>query len=196
MDAFELLAHPVRLRVVHAMRGGRELTTAELCDRIRDVSKATVYRHVDLLAAGGVLEVALERRVRGAVERRYRLRRDRAGINTDTANSLSLDDHRSAFAAALAVLTAEFTAYLDRDTADPVADLVGYRQHAVWLSPGELHGMIDGMREAIAPHLANEPSPDRTQYLISPILFPVEAPPTGTGTDNTATGGRSPGPCS
>ncbi|WP_328374634.1 helix-turn-helix domain-containing protein [Streptomyces sp. NBC_01020] len=196
MDAFELLAHPVRLRVVHAMRGGRELTTAELCDRIRDVSKATVYRHVDLLAAGGVLEVALERRVRGAVERRYRLRRDRAGINTDTANSLSLDDHRSAFAAALAVLTAEFTAYLDRDTADPVADLVGYRQHAVWLSPGELHGMIDGMREAIAPHLANEPSPDRTQYLISPILFPVEAPPTGTGTDNTATGGQSPGPCS
>ncbi|WP_405914269.1 helix-turn-helix domain-containing protein [Streptomyces sp. NBC_00963] len=196
MDAFELLAHPVRLRVVHAMRGGRELTTAELCDRIRDVSKATVYRHVDLLAAGGVLEVALERRVRGAVERRYRLRRDRAGINTDTANSLSLDDHRSAFAAALAVLTAEFTAYLDRDTADPGADLVGYRQHAVWLSPGELHGMIDGMREAIAPHLANEPSPDRTQYLISPILFPVEAPPTETGTDNTATGGRSPGPCS
>ncbi|WPW32777.1 helix-turn-helix domain-containing protein [Streptomyces atratus] len=196
MDAFELLAHPVRLRVVHAMRGGRELTTAELCDRIRDVSKATVYRHVDLLAAGGVLEVALERRVRGAVERRYRLRRDRAGINTDTANSLSLDDHRSAFAAALAVLTAEFTAYLDRDTADPVADLVGYRQHAVWLSPGELHGMIDGMREAIAPHLANEPSPDRTQYLISPILFPVEAPPTETGTDNTATGSQSPGPCS
>ncbi|GGT49366.1 transcriptional regulator [Streptomyces atratus] len=196
MDAFELLAHPVRLRVVHAMRGGRELTTAELCDRIRDVSKATVYRHVDLLAAGGVLEVALERRVRGAVERRYRLRRDRAGINTDTANSLSLDDHRSAFAAALAVLTAEFTAYLDRDTADPVADLVGYRQHAVWLSPGELHGMIDGMREAIAPHLANEPSPDRTQYLISPILFPVEAPPTETGTDNTAAGSQSPGPCS
>ncbi|MEU2576629.1 helix-turn-helix domain-containing protein [Streptomyces anulatus] len=195
MDAFELLAHPVRLRVVHAMRGGRELTTAELCDRIRDVSKATVYRHVDLLAAGGVLEVALERRVRGAVERRYRLRRDRAGIDTDTANSLSLDDHRSAFAAALAVLTAEFTAYLDRDTADPVADLVGYRQHAVWLSPGELLGMINGMREAIAPHLANEPSPDRTQYLISPILFPVEAPPTETGTDNTATGRQSPGPC-
>ncbi|MFD0515886.1 helix-turn-helix domain-containing protein [Streptomyces aureus] len=133
------------------MCGGRELTTAELCDRIRDVSKATVYRHVDLLAAGGVLEVALERRVRGAVERRYRLRRDRAGINTDTVNSLSLDDHRSAFAAALAVLAAEFTAYLDRDTADPVADLVGYRQHAVWLSPGELRGMINGMRRPSPP---------------------------------------------
>ncbi|MGW1467740.1 helix-turn-helix domain-containing protein [Streptomyces sp. NPDC002308] len=176
MDAFELLAHPVRLRVVHAMRGCRELTTAELCDRIRDVSKATVYRHVELLASGGVLEVALERRVRGAVERRYRLRRDRAGIDADTAGSLSPDDHRRAFAAALAVLTAEFAAYLDHDTADPVADLVGYRQHAVWLAPGELEGMIAGMRDAIAPHLANGPAPDRTRYLVSPILFPVEAP--------------------
>ncbi|WP_329105893.1 helix-turn-helix domain-containing protein [Streptomyces sp. NBC_01439] len=193
MDAFGLLAHPVRLRVVHAMCGGRELTTGELCDRIRDVSKATVYRHVDLLAAGGLLEVAGERRVRGAVERRYRLRRDRAGINEEVVASLSPDDHRSAFAAALAVLAAEFTGYLDRDTADPVADSVGYRQHAVWLSPGELRGMIDGMRKAIAPHLANEPSPVRTQYLISPILFPVEAPPAGTGADGTAAEGPEPG---
>ncbi|MFE7462909.1 helix-turn-helix domain-containing protein [Streptomyces sp. NPDC057499] len=196
MDAFELLAHPVRLRVVHAMCGGRELTTAELCERIRDVSKATVYRHVDLLAANGVLEVALERRVRGAVERRYRLRRDRATIDTGTIDALSPDDHRSAFAAALAVLAAEFTAYLDRDTADPVADSVGYRQHAIWLGPGELRGMIDGMREAIAPHLANEPSPDRTQYLISPILFPVETPPAGTGAGGATGVRRGPEPCS
>ncbi|MQY09970.1 hypothetical protein SRB5_00740 [Streptomyces sp. RB5] len=192
MDPFELLAHPVRLRVIHAMRGGRELTTAELCDRIRDVSKATVYRHVDALAAGGVLEVAREQRVRGAVERHYRLRRDHAGIDPETAGSLSPDDHRRAFATALTALAAEFTAYLDRDTADPVADLVGYRQHAVWLSPGELRGMIVGMREAIAPQLANEPSPDRTQYLISPILFPLEAAPADTGGDRPAASAPAP----
>jgi len=53
--------------------------------------------------------------------------------------------------------------------------------------------MIDGMREAIVPHLANEPSPDRTGYLISPILFPVEAPPTEIGGDDTATINPSPG---
>ncbi|CAM3238448.1 helix-turn-helix domain-containing protein [Stackebrandtia soli] len=178
MDGFELLAHPVRLRVIHAMRGGRELTTTELCDRISDVSKATVYRHVDLLASGGVLEVSEERRVRGAVERRYRLRQDRAGIDADTMASLSPMNHRDGFATALAALAAEFNAYLGRDGADPVADQVGYRQHAVWLSPKELRVMIEGMRQAIAPQLTNEPTADRAQYLISPILFPIEAPPT------------------
>jgi DNA-binding transcriptional ArsR family regulator len=183
MDGFELLAHPVRLRVIHAMRGGRELTTTDLCLRIPDVSKATVYRHVDLLAAGGVLEVAGERRVRGAVERRYRLHRERAAIDAATAASLSREDHRRAFATSLAVLAAEYDAYLRRDEADPVDDQVGYRQHAVWLSPEELREMIEGMRGAIAPHLANEPADGRTQYLLSPILFPIAAPPAGTDPD-------------
>lgn len=176
MDGFELLAHPVRLRVIHAMRGGRELTTTELCERIADVSKATVYRHVDVLTTGGVLEVADEQRVRGAVERRYRLRQDRAVVDADMIASMSRDDHRRSFATALATLAAEYDAYLRRSDADPVADQVGYRQHAVWLSPEELQAMIGGMREAIAPHITNTPTPERNQYLLSPIHFPIAAP--------------------
>jgi hypothetical protein len=40
-----------------------------------------MYRHVGLLASEGVLEVEGEQRVHGAVERRYRLRRERAVID-------------------------------------------------------------------------------------------------------------------
>jgi DNA-binding transcriptional ArsR family regulator len=158
------------------MRGGRMLTTSQLCARIPDVSKATLYRHIDLLATEGVLEVAEERRVRGAVERRYRLRQDLAVIDPAMIESLSPDDHRRGFATAMAILLAEFNAYLDRDEADPVADLVGYRQHAIWLSHDELYDLISELRAAIAPRLANPSAPDRTQYLLSPILFPIEAP--------------------
>ena len=79
----------------------------------------------------------------------------------------------------MAALVSEFNAYLDRDNAAPATDLVGYRQHAIWLSPGELLAMIEGMRSAIVPHLTNEATPDRAQYLLSPILFPIEEPPTG-----------------
>lgn len=174
MDTLELLAHPVRLRIVQAMSGGRVLTTSQLAGRIPDVHKATVYRHVGLLADGGVLEVDGEQRVRGAVERRYRLRRERAVIGPDTIASMSPDDHRRAFAAAMAALLAEFSAYLDRDGADPAADLVGYRQHVLWLSPRERAELIDKMRDAITPHLENPPAPQRAPHLLSPILFPVE----------------------
>jgi DNA-binding transcriptional ArsR family regulator len=173
MDPLKLLAHPVRLRIVHALRGGHTLTAGRLCARLGDVSRATVYRHLDLLTEGGVIEVADERRVRGAVERHYRLRGDRASIGAEETSALTVEDHRIGFAAASAALQAEFAAYLSREDADPAADLVGYRQHAVWLSRGELEALIIGLRAAIVPALGNEASPERSQYLLSPILFPL-----------------------
>jgi hypothetical protein len=42
---------------------------------------------------------------------------------------VTVDDHRRGFAAAMAALVAEFNAYLDDEDADPLGDLVGYRQH-------------------------------------------------------------------
>jgi DNA-binding transcriptional ArsR family regulator len=180
MDAVDLLLHPVRMRIVHAMSGGRTLTTSQLCDLLPDVSKATVYRHVGLLADGGLLEVAGEHRTRGAVERRYRLHLARAAVDAETAASVSVEDHRRVFAVAMATLLAEYNAYLDRDGADPVADLVGYRQHAIWLSEEERAGMIEELREVIAPRMRHDPSPERTRHLLSPILFPAEEPPART----------------
>ncbi|MDH6122177.1 helix-turn-helix domain-containing protein [Kitasatospora sp. GAS204B] len=177
MDTVDLLLHPVRLRLVHALSGGRTLTTSQLCALLPDVSKATVYRHVGLLAEGGLLEVAEEHRVRGAVEREYRLRRERAVIGAGAAAAASRDDHRRIFAVAMATLLAEFNAYLDRDSADPAADLVGYRQHALWLSPAELAELIGELRAAIVSRIGNEPAPERTRHLLSPIMFPAEQSP-------------------
>ena len=171
-----LLLHPVRLRVVHALSGGLALSPAQLCARMRDVSKVTVYRQVAVLAEGGFLEVARERRVRGSVERRYRLRQDRPVIDAEAAASMSPEDHRRGFAAAIAVLMAEFNAYLDRDGADPAADAVSYRQGTLWLSPDELTEMVDEMLGVLRGPLGNKPAPGRAPYLLSAILFPTEQP--------------------
>jgi DNA-binding transcriptional ArsR family regulator len=176
VDTLDLLLHPVRLRIVHAMSGGRVRTTSDLCAALPDVPKTTVYRHVGLLAEAGVLEVEGEQRVHGAVERRYRLHRARAVIDRDTAASMSLDDHRRAFAAAMATLLAEFNTYLDQEHADPTADSVGYTQVPLWLSQEELAELIDEVRSALVARRDNEPTPDRSPYLLSPILFPLGEP--------------------
>ena len=180
MDTVELLLHPVRLRIVHALSGERPLTTAQLCARMPTVSRATMYRHVSLLTEGGLLEVDGEQQVGGTVERWYRLHVSSAVITADTAASASLDDYRRAFAVAMAALLGEFNAYLDRGHADPPADAVGFRQHALWLSPHERDELIGELRSAIVPQLHNTPAPGRRQHLLSPILFPIEddLPPT------------------
>jgi DNA-binding transcriptional ArsR family regulator len=152
------------------MSGGEPLTTAQLCARLPDVSQATVYRHVGVLADAGVLAVDGEQRVRGAVERTYRLRREKVVVDAEAAASA---DHRTVFAVAMATLIAEFSAYLDHGDADPARDQVGYRQHAVWLSQDELTGLIADLRAAILPRLGHEPAPGRRRHLLSPILFPT-----------------------
>ncbi|MFI7542773.1 helix-turn-helix domain-containing protein [Actinoplanes sp. NPDC049599] len=188
METVDLLLHPVRLRIVYALSGGRVRTTAELCERLTDVPKTTVYRHVGLLAAGGVLEIAAERRVRGAVERHYRLRRDRAAIDPEAGAAMSLEDHRQGFAAAMAALLAEFGAYLDRPGAEPYADLVGYRQGILWLSDEELAEAAGQVQAVLAARAGNPATPERRPRLLSLIQFPTEEPPPSAG---PVAGGRS-----
>ena len=176
MDTLEAVAHPVRLRIVHAMSGGRTLTTTQLCDRLPDVSKASVYRHVAILAKAGLLELDSEQQIRGAVERTYRLHDRRAIIDPERSAAATPDDHRAMFTVAMTTLMAEYNAYLDREEVDPAADMVGYRQHAIWLTDTERDTMIEGLRAAIVPALTNKATPERSQYLLSPILFPLSDP--------------------
>lgn len=176
METLDLLIHPVRLRIVFAMSGGQTRTTSDLCGQLPDVAKASVYRHVTLLTDAGVLEVAAEQRVRGAVERRYRLRGERAAIGADVAAAMSVDDHRRAFAAGMAAVLAEFNAYLDRPGADPTTDQVGYRQGVLWLSPDELTKMIDRLRSVLRAAVDNEPTPERRPHLMTAIFFPSTPP--------------------
>lgn len=176
MDPTELLLHPVRLRIVHALSGRQLRSASELCDRLPGVPRTSIYRQLGLLVEGGMLEIGDERRVRGAVERFYRLRTDRPVIAPEAGKAMTLDDHRQGFAAAIAVLVAEFNAYLDRPGADPFADSASYRQGTVWLGPDELDAMLTSLRQIIAPLTANKPGPGRRPYLISPIMFPGEEP--------------------
>jgi hypothetical protein len=98
-------------------------------------------------------------------------------IDAGAAAAMTLDDHRRGFAAAMAVLIAEFNAYLDRDGADPDADGVTYRQGILWLSPDELAEMGRKMLKVLRSSVANKPAPGRAPYLLSPILFPTAQPP-------------------
>jgi DNA-binding transcriptional ArsR family regulator len=173
MDTTELLLHPVRLRIVHATFDGRPFTTTELLERMPDVSKATMYRQVALLADNGLIGIDGEERKGGAVERRYRLHPSRAIIDADAAAAMSNDDHRRGFGASLATLLAEFGSYLDQDDADPTADMVSYRQVPVWLSSDEKRALYDRLLETIRPYLSHGATPDRRRHLLAAILFPT-----------------------
>ena len=174
MRVTELILHPIRIRIVQAAMDGTPITTSDLCASMPDVSKATMYRHVALLVDGGLLKVVGEERVRGAVERSYRLEHTRAVLTDAEVADMSTEDHRRGFAAAVTSLLAEFEVYLDQEGADPLTDAVSYRQYVLWLSQTEKAELIEEVFAAIRARSGAGPGAERKRHLLSTILFPAD----------------------
>jgi DNA-binding transcriptional ArsR family regulator len=66
----DLLIHPIRLRIIQAL-GQDRLTTQELAERLPEVPLSSLYRHLQLLRRGDVLDVVEERLVNGIEEKVY-----------------------------------------------------------------------------------------------------------------------------
>src|SRR5436305_12078854 len=114
MATADLLLHPVRMRILQTLFDADPMTTAQLRDRIPDVAPATMYRQIAVLAEAGVLEVVSEKRVRGTVERSYRVRPEQAVVDPAAREAMTREDHQRSFTTFAASLMADFDRYLNR----------------------------------------------------------------------------------
>ncbi|GGV16465.1 hypothetical protein GCM10010182_41660 [Actinomadura cremea] len=176
-----LLLHPVRLRILQTLVGADEMTTAQLRERLPDVSPASMYRHVATLTRAGILEVVRERPVRGTVERSYRVRQDEALVDEDARAAMTKDDHRSAFAVFTGAMVADFDRYISHDESDPPRENVVYRQGAVWVTDAEFAALVEEIEAAVERRTRTTPDDGRTRHLLSLVLVPDKPVPTGKG---------------
>ena len=174
MDAADLLLHPVRLRIVHAVLDGRSFTTADLCRELVDVSQNTIYRHLARLVEGGLVHVTSEQRIRGAVQRTYRLTPHRPLIDQDPSSVMSPQERRRLFAFLTTMLLAEFDHHLDHQNNDQSADGESYREHALWLTDDERNDLQARLADAISLAAEHEATDGRRRHLFTTVLFPTQ----------------------
>lgn len=174
MATLDLLLHPVRLRILRTFLDGRPATTAQLRERLPDIPPATMYRHVATLAAAGVLDVLGEKRIRGTVERTYRVCWDRAEIDPADRATMTTEDHRRTFTAFVGGLLADFDQYLSHEPADPTADGVTYQQAALWLTDTEMAELTAEIHAAVTARMDRDPGPNTTRRMISLVAMPAE----------------------
>lgn len=170
----DLLLHPVRLRIVQALAGGRHRTPAELADELAGVPQASLYRHIRTLADAGVLAVVEERPARGTPQRVYALVDGAGDVSPDDLADASADDHLRYFTVFLASLLDDFGRYLQGGEVDLARDGVGYRQIPLELTDQELAELAGRLQAAIAPVLANRPAPGRRRRMLTTVLMPAE----------------------
>jgi DNA-binding transcriptional ArsR family regulator len=171
IDTRDLLLHPIRLRIVQALVGD-PMTPLQLKDRLGDVPQATLYRHINQLTDGGLLEIAGERPIRGGTERTYRVVTSAVVLGDAELDSATTDEHFRYFATFVGTLLADFAAYLESGAPALSRDRVGYRQVPIWLTDEEFDALAGTMAAAVHEHVDNEPAPGRRRRLLSTIVMP------------------------
>ncbi|MEU4833597.1 helix-turn-helix domain-containing protein [Streptosporangium sp. NPDC023615] len=194
MSTADLLLHPVRMRILQTLFDTDPMTTAQLRDRLPDIAPATMYRQIAVLTDAGVLEVVDERRVRGTVERSYRIRPKQAVVDPAARAAMTREDHQRAFTTFAASLMADFGRYLAHENAAPVSDGVVYRQAAVCLTDDEFAVMVEEIERAVLARVSHAEGDGRTRRIVSLVVVPDKPRPepranpgpepgTGTGTE-------------
>ena len=183
-----VLSHPVRLRIVLALVGERQATTADLAAEMPDVTTATLYRHVAALVDAGVIDVVSERRVRGAVERTFALRQGSAIVDSLAAANMTPEDKAAAFGVFAAGLIAAYNGWLAQESDEAPAPLfnatdewhvlrtqpklqAGYRATAMYLDESDIIALALRVREAIAPYQV--PAEGKRRVLFSSVFIPT-----------------------
>ena len=174
----DLFLHPVRLRILLAL-GTVDRTTRELAASLDDIPVSSLYRHLQTLLDAGVLEVVSERRVRGAVEKTLRVRRDLAPLTPDEMGNLTPERLRQTFLAFMVQLYQEFDHYLRQPDVSMARDLVGFTTVQFYASDEEWQGFIQALNAALVPLLAQEEGEGRRRRRLATVAL-LEAGRTDT----------------
>lgn len=200
----DVIVHPVRLRIIVALTRSPR-TAAELERSLGDVPLPSIYRHLAILRDGGI--IAEEdggadgtadstegrnagdgnapvpkttsrgtRRKRGPDDRRYRV--VDANVGADDAASMTIDQHRVAFATFAASLIDATNRALDSlsDPSELITLPFGYHVHPVAIAPehiGELSRELQALFERYrTAERASNDSQEGANALFATIVIP------------------------
>ncbi|WP_044895760.1 helix-turn-helix domain-containing protein [Bacillus alveayuensis] len=171
-DKLDVLLHPVRIRIIQCLIGGKKKSAQEIYEMISDIPRTTVYRQVNILYNEGILDVVDEKQVRGTVERFYQLALDGASLSNKDLQSLTKEEHAQLFFSFLMKLYQDFLEYIQKGEVDFIKDGVGYRTASFLLDDGEFEEMVKELNEVFLKYINKSPDENRKERLLTTIVIP------------------------
>jgi hypothetical protein len=167
----DLLLHPVRLRIILAT-AGRQVTAQQLAKELPDVPQATLYRNINTLAAGGMLVVVRERRVRNTVEKTYALPDQSLMLTAEDLEDAQPEDYIRLFTQYLGLLLGYYVRYIQEGNVDLNRDNVLFQMFPAYLSQVEAQELGQALKATLLPYVKNGPSPERQRSIFGLISLP------------------------
>ena len=177
MRKSDLIIHPVRFQIMRAI--GQDLvTTQEIADRLPDVPKSSIYRHLKLLLEGDMVIVAETKLVNGIQEKVYQLAQ-RPYLSSEDMANVSAEEHVQYFTTYVMSLLQDFSTYVYEAEAkagkvDMFADRTGYTEVEFYATLAELDQLNLELNAAILKLINNPPGNGRQKRKLSVVAHPKQ----------------------
>lgn len=142
-DITDVMLNPVRMRIVQALATRQNMTATEICEKISDVPRTTLYRHIKILLDNNILSVISEQKVRGSLERTLAL-----NVGEIVKHNTLENATQNAFAFLMNKYAA-FQNYFKNTNADPAKDKIFLNNTILMMTDEEFDQFLSELRELI-----------------------------------------------
>jgi hypothetical protein len=151
------------------------MTAKEIAQIMPDIPLTTLYRNINALAEGGIIQVVEENQIRGTVERVYALS-DIPTLTAEDLGGITKEECEHAFTTYLSTLMSDARHYLDGKSDGEeihlIQDGVVVSKIEVFLSQEENREINERIQEIIMAAGRNEPTLNRRRHVFSYIMIP------------------------
>jgi DNA-binding transcriptional ArsR family regulator len=172
---FDLLVHPIRIRIITAISADR-VTAKDLAKALPDIPQTTLYRHINILVDGGILQVVEEIPQRGTVERVFGFKTP-PSLTQEDLIGLSKEEYQQAFTLIMSTLLNDAISYINSVPDEEEIDLLGagfdFNKIQLNLSDEEYKIVNKKILDIAMAAAVNKPTEDRKRRIFSYLFIPV-----------------------
>lgn len=166
-DITEIMLNPVRMRIIQTLATRAGITANEICERISDVPRTTLYRHINILLEANVLTVVAEKKIRGSYERTLALNMDGI-VHHNTSENIP----QQAFSFLMNIYT-KFEKYFSGENNLPGNNKIFFNNTVMMMDDQEFDQFLSELQTLLVKY-HNDVADGRKPRDISIISSPVE----------------------
>ena len=140
-DIADIALNPIRIRIIQTLAMNDELTAAQIGEAMTDVSRTTLYRHINTLIDAGLVTVVSEKKIRGSIERTLALNAK------ELQEQMSATDPTQEIFKFLMGTYVKFQKYFARDDIDPMANKIFINNAIMMMTDEEFDQFLTAFRE-------------------------------------------------
>lgn len=168
------LLNPVRMKILQFLIKNETATVKNISEDMPNIPPASLYRHINKLIADDILEICAENKIRGTVEKVYRLKTNPFAEVNKQIKDYSGEELFNMFYTYVMTLLDDFQNYLNTKDYDLERDQVGFRSYPLYLSDEECDEFFKDLKKSLNKLQENKTVEGRRLRKFSLVMMPGE----------------------